>query len=119
MEITSPSEREYDVGFGKPPKHTRFKPGQSGNPNGRRKKKGSSVGATINDAFAERVTVTINGKPQTLTKKELVVEQLIAKILKGNLKALKKLLKIRDHVEASGDYGLVVVQITEKEARCI
>jgi hypothetical protein len=30
-----PHERDYEVGFGKPPKETRFKPGQSGNPNGR------------------------------------------------------------------------------------
>src|SRR6202022_3261656 len=28
---------EYDVGYGKPPKHTRFRAGQSGNPAGRRK----------------------------------------------------------------------------------
>ncbi len=27
----------YDVGYRKPPKHTRFKPGQSGNPRGRPK----------------------------------------------------------------------------------
>jgi len=25
----------FEVGFGKPPRSTRFKPGQSGNPNGR------------------------------------------------------------------------------------
>jgi hypothetical protein len=28
---------DYEVGYGKPPKHTRFKPGQSGNPKGRPK----------------------------------------------------------------------------------
>ena len=27
--------RDYEVGYGKPPSHTRFKPGQSGNPRGR------------------------------------------------------------------------------------
>ena len=27
----------YEVGYGKPPKDTRFKPGQSGNPSGRPK----------------------------------------------------------------------------------
>ena len=31
------SERDYEVGRGKPPLHTRFKPGQSGNPKGRPK----------------------------------------------------------------------------------
>ena len=28
-------ETDYEVGYGKPPKHTQFKRGQSGNPNGR------------------------------------------------------------------------------------
>ena len=27
--------RDYEVGYGKPPSHTRFKPGESGNPRGR------------------------------------------------------------------------------------
>ena len=29
--------RDYEVGYGKPPKSTRFRKGQSGNPAGRRK----------------------------------------------------------------------------------
>ena len=32
-----PPSRDYDVGYGKPPASTRFKPGQSGNPKGRPK----------------------------------------------------------------------------------
>ncbi len=28
-------QNDDDIGFGKPPKHTQFKPGQSGNPAGR------------------------------------------------------------------------------------
>jgi hypothetical protein len=31
------AEAPYDVGYGKPPKHTQFKPGHSGNPRGRRR----------------------------------------------------------------------------------
>ena len=27
----------YEVGYGRPPQHTQFRPGQSGNPAGRRK----------------------------------------------------------------------------------
>ena len=30
-------KRDYEIGYGKPPKQTRFKPGQSGNPRGRPK----------------------------------------------------------------------------------
>jgi hypothetical protein len=113
------SDRNYEVGRGKPPVSTRWKPGQSGNPNGRRKKQGAANVAAINDAFSERVTVTINGKAKTMTKKELVVEQMIAKILKGDLKALRRILKLRDYVETSGDIGPIIVRLTEKEAMAI
>lgn len=34
----------YDVGFGKPPLESRFKPGQSGNPSGKRKSSGGFKG---------------------------------------------------------------------------
>jgi hypothetical protein len=30
--MTPDNERDYEVGYGKPPCHTRFKKGQSGNP---------------------------------------------------------------------------------------
>ena len=33
-----PSKADYEVGYGKPPQHTRFKPGQSGNARGRPRK---------------------------------------------------------------------------------
>ncbi len=29
------NEADYEVGYGKPPRHTRFKKGRSGNPRGR------------------------------------------------------------------------------------
>ena len=31
------SSKDYEVGYGKPPKNTQFQPGQSGNPKGRPK----------------------------------------------------------------------------------
>ena len=54
------SDREYAVGKGRPPQHTRFRKGQSGNPTGRRK--GSLNMATLLErALNERVAVTENG----------------------------------------------------------
>ena len=35
LRLASPDSSKYDVGFGKPPEATRFRPGQSGNPRGR------------------------------------------------------------------------------------
>jgi hypothetical protein len=37
QKLLGPASARYDVGYGKPPAETRFKPGQSGNPRGRPK----------------------------------------------------------------------------------
>jgi Family of unknown function (DUF5681) len=56
------SNRNYDVGYGKPPLHSRFKKGRSGNPHGR--PKGSSNMSTLLDhALNEQVVVSENGQP--------------------------------------------------------
>jgi hypothetical protein len=38
--------RDYEVGYGKPPKSTRFQPRQSGNPSGRSKARASYAALT-------------------------------------------------------------------------
>ena len=53
------SESDYKVGPGRPPLHTRFKKGQSGNPGGRSAK---SLPALLAAALNETVVVTIGGR---------------------------------------------------------
>ena len=52
---------EYEVGYGRPPKATRFRKGVSGNPSGRSKKP-NSMSALINAALSEKVVVKQNGR---------------------------------------------------------
>ena len=55
----SETQRDYQVGRGKPPVHSRFKKGQSGNPRGPRPK---SLPALLVDALNEKVVATIDGE---------------------------------------------------------
>ena len=55
----SETEREYAANYRKPPLHTRFKKGQSGNPRGR---PAQNLPALLAAALNEKVTVTENGK---------------------------------------------------------
>ncbi len=60
---------DYTVGRGKPPVASRFKPGQSGNPGGR--KKGSRNYDTILAAVMEsEIAVTENGRKRKVSKFE-------------------------------------------------
>ena len=84
-------EQDYTIGFQKPPKHTRFAKGKSGNPLGR--PKGSHNAATDFDkACRERIRVTINGKTSYLTKHEAAQTQLMNKAAAGDLRAMQLVL---------------------------
>lgn len=83
--------RDYKVGKGRPPKATRWKPGQSGNRKGR--PKGSRNAATMARAELKRkVTVTINGVSQKMSIEEVSFRRQSDKATAGDQKALAFLL---------------------------
>src|SRR4051812_35212014 len=66
---------DYKVGYGKPPKGTQFKPGQSGNPKGR--PKGSkAIPTLVHDELKARVAVTEGGLTKRMSKGEAIVKRL-------------------------------------------
>ena len=58
--MSEPSETET-VGYKRPPSKTQFKPGQSGNPRGRPKRK-VDMSESLNRALDEKIVVTELGK---------------------------------------------------------
>jgi hypothetical protein len=89
-------EHDYKVGPGRPPLHTRFKKGQSGNPGGRRKKQ---LPALLADALNETVYVTIDGERRQITKREAIVHQLVNKSTTADLRATKMLFDMMKDAE--------------------
>ena len=85
----SENKRDYEVGRGKPPVHTRFKKGQSGNPRGPRPK---NLPALLVEALNEKVVVTIDGERREITKREAVATQLVNKSTGADLRATKMLI---------------------------
>ena len=68
--VTTASAEEYKVGPGRPPKEYQYKPGQSGNPKGRKRKPPSllpDLKQLFDDAMGEELTVTHGGKKMILT----------------------------------------------------
>jgi Family of unknown function (DUF5681) len=83
----------YEVGFGKPPKQTRFKKGRSGNPYGRPPKK-PDLYSELTKVLREKVTVTIDGQPETVTVQQALLLRLRDQALRGEIWAEKLLQKV-------------------------
>src|SRR5438552_19129935 len=72
--MPSDHERDYEVGYGKPPRHSRFKTGQSGNPRGRAPG-AKNLRTLLSEALKECVIVTENGGSRKVTKREAIIKQ--------------------------------------------
>jgi uncharacterized protein (UPF0216 family) len=82
---------DYKVGYKKPPLHSRFKKGQSGNARGR--PRGSKNFSTLlTDALNEPVVVTEDGRRRKISKRELGFKQLANKFAMAEAQATKMLL---------------------------
>jgi hypothetical protein len=102
--------KSYDIGYGKPPQDTRFKPGQSGNPKG--KPKGAKNLATIvNNAINEKVVVIENGRRRKRSKMEVAITQLINKAATGDQKALTLLLPLVQIIDSRAEADAVTTPI--------
>ena len=89
---------DYEIGRGKPPRHAGFQKGRSGNPKGR--PKGSKNFVTLlSQALDEKVYVTEDGRRRRVTKRELVVKQLVNKSASADLRAIKQLTDIVERVD--------------------
>ena len=85
-----PSEK-YDVGYRRPPEHSKWKKGQCGNPARIRKRPVQSAAAMIDEFFASEIQVTENGISQRRSAFEIVFLQLWKKAMAGNTRALNVL----------------------------
>jgi len=94
---------DYEVGYRKPPLHSRFPKGKSGNPSGRPRKK--TLAEVVDAALHEPVVVTENGKRKTITKLEAMTKQLVNKGASGDARVAKMLIDFIRTVEAEAPAG--------------
>ena len=84
---------EQIVGYGRPPRHSRFKPGQSGNPKGRAKGSRSFL-AEIDRQLRQKVTITIDGKSVRVPVSEVIARRLAHDSMKGQSRAIELVAKL-------------------------
>jgi hypothetical protein len=95
-------EGDYEVGYGKPPRHTRFEPGRSGNPRGR-PPGARNMKTLLSRALNELVVVTEPGGRRKVSKREAIVTQLVNRSAKADYKAIQILLGMLRDIEGDTD----------------
>lgn len=84
---------DNQVGFKSPPRHHRFKPGQSGNPRGR--PKGTrNLRTDLHDMLSGTIQVSVNGEPQELSRQQLMLLGLYERAAGKDLAATRMLLDL-------------------------
>src|SRR5882757_10680505 len=81
------------VGYRKPPRHSRFRKGQSGNPRGR--PKGSQSAARLaRSILNEKIVIRENGERRWITRREAMLKQLANKGIMGDLRSIREVLNL-------------------------
>ncbi|MBA4079457.1 MAG: hypothetical protein C0508_30795 [Cyanobacteria bacterium PR.023] len=84
-------EEDYEVGYRRPPKHTRFKKGVSGNPSGGRKKPEQAIAGVLEAVLNEKIRIGMHGKKQRVRKIDVLIRKLINRALEDDFKSVKLL----------------------------
>lgn len=87
------SAKDYKVGKGKPPKATRFKAGQSGNPKGRPKGR-RNLATEIDEVLTASVPISENGRKRRVTSRMAALMKLRKKALEGDARAMDRYLDL-------------------------
>jgi len=86
------AKASYEVGFGKPPKATRFQKGISGNLKGRPKAR-TGISAALIDELQARVPIVENGKERKISFEQVIAKQVRTKAAQGDLRAAAMIFK--------------------------
>ncbi len=86
-------EDDYEVGYGKPPKDTQFKPGRSGNPRGR-PKGARNFTTELREELNERIPIREGGKVRRISKRRAVLKAQVAKALNGDPRSAQLVMNL-------------------------
>ncbi|HLM82210.1 MAG TPA: DUF5681 domain-containing protein [Terriglobales bacterium] len=84
---------DYEVGYGKPPKVSQFKKGESGNPRGRAKHT-RNLKTDLTRILGQKISVREGDRKFKVSGQEGVLMSLMAKSLKGDTKAITTLINL-------------------------
>jgi len=102
--VEAASDADNRVGYRRPPRHSRFQPGQSGNPRGRPRGV-KSLSDIVRKIVGQKVTVTENGRVRRVPRLEAILLRAAGEASRGDARALRLLLQLTERYGESAQTG--------------
>lgn len=106
---------DYEVGYGKPPMHSRFQKGHKLGHRGGRKKGSRNLKSDLQDELAERITLQEGGRKIRISKQRALVKALTVKGIKGDDRAAAKVLDLLLRIVGLDDAGDAETPLAEDD----
>ena len=101
-----PTSTDSEVGYKKPPQHTRFQPGQSGNPRGRPKGT-KNLKTDLMEELGEKIVVREGDRPRKVSKQRALLKSVVNRAIQGDARAtaiaLSAMMRLLDTGEGAPD----------------
>jgi uncharacterized protein DUF5681 len=106
---------DYKIGYGKPPKDTQFKTGESGNRKGR-PKGAKNLKTDLMEEMHEKVVIREGERSRKIPKQRAIVKALVARTLKGDVRAANTLMHVYFRVlDPEGDAAIAGEPLSAEE----
>lgn len=113
--MSSKHSKSYAVGYKKPPAHSRFQPGVSGNPRG--KAKGAvSFQAALDRELNTLVDIKEGGKTRKVTKRLALAKQYLGRALQGDERAFARILPLILALDSGKELQQAAHELSEADA---
>ena len=101
-----PTSTDYEVGYQKPPKHSRFRRGQSGNPRGRPQGT-KNLKTDLMEELSEKIVVREGDRSQKISKQRALLKSVVNRAIQGDPRAtaiaLSTMMRLLDTGEGAPD----------------
>jgi hypothetical protein len=115
----SPPPGDDDVGYGRPPKRTRFPKGESGNRNRRYRKRSEGRTAMLTRLLLKPVEITVSGEIRKVAALKAILLQLRAKELEGHPRATAIRLKYEEFARQNSQRQPQIVFVDSDYTRAL
>ena len=116
--MTAPPD-DGKIGYGRPPRHTRWKKGQSGDPRRRKPRRPEITVDLLDRLLTSKVAITLNGEPRTVPTLAAIVLLALQKAIAGDMRALRTLAKYQEFAAHHGDRKLELAFIDNDYTRSL